>query len=180
LEAPGFRYFIQNVQCNRLGGGEEQTMGEETRALLLHSRRDPLRTLRHALDSQGVKTLQARTCAEAARLLKDPESPHLLFTDTQLPDGNWADAIRIARKAANPVNVIVVSRVVDVRLYVETLQSGAFDFISPPFEEAELAHVVRCAAGNTEIRRHEKSKAEEAATATLASAQRPLFLSQTD
>jgi DNA-binding NtrC family response regulator len=152
-------------------------MGEEIRALLLHSRREPVCTLRHALDGQGVKTLQARNCAEAARLLQDSEPPHLLFTDTQLPDGNWADAIRIARKAAEPINVIVVSRVVDVALYVETLQSGAFDFIAPPFEGPELAHVVRCAAGNTETRRHQKSRAKEAAAASIASAQRPLFLS---
>jgi DNA-binding NtrC family response regulator len=155
-------------------------MGEQVRALLLHSRRDPLRTLRHALDSQGVKTLPARNCAQALRLLRDSDPPQLLFTDTQLPDGNWAEAIRIARKAAEPVNVIVVSRVVDVPLYVEAVQAGAFDFIAPPFEEAELAHVVRCAAGNVELRRHEKSRAEEAATASFASAQRPLFLSTTD
>jgi DNA-binding NtrC family response regulator len=152
-------------------------MGEEIRALLLFSRRDPLRTLRHALDSQGVRTVQARNCAEAARLLRDSEPPHLLFTDTQLPDGNWADAIRIAQKAADPVNVLVVSRVVDVPLYIEALQSGAFDFISPPFEEVELTHVVRCAAANVETRRHEKLKREKAATASVASAQRPLILS---
>lgn len=155
-------------------------MGEEIRALLLHSWRDPLRTLRQALDSQGVKTLQARNCAEATRLLQDSDPPPLLFTDTHLPDGNWADAIRIARKAPEPVSVIVVSRVVDVPLYVEALQSGAFDFISPPFEQAELAHVVRCAAANVEARRREKSKADEAATASFASAQRPLFLSSQD
>ena len=155
-------------------------MGEQVRALLLHDRRDPLRTLRRALDSQGVKTLPACNCAEALRLLQISDPPQLVFTDTQLPDGNWADAIRIARKATEPVNVIVVSPVVDVPLYVEAVQAGAFDFISPPFEEAELAHVVRCAAGNIEIRRHEKSRAEEAAAAALVSAQRPLFLSTTD
>ena len=155
-------------------------MGEEIRGLLLYSRRHPLRTLRHALDSQGVQTIQARNCAEAARLLQDSDPPELLFTDTQLPDGNWADAIRLARKATEPVNVIVVSHVVDVSLYVEVVQAGACDFIAPPFEKAELAHVVRCAADNAERRREEKSKAEEAATAALASAQWPLFLSTTD
>jgi two-component system repressor protein LuxO len=150
-------------------------MGEETRALLLCSRRDPLRALRHALDSQGVKTLPARNCAEATRLLQDSDPPHLLFTDTQLPDGNWVDAVRIARKAAEPVNVIVVSRLVDVPLYVEALQLGAFDFISPPFEGRELAHVVRCAAANVEARRYEKSKAERAVATSRTSPQRPLF-----
>ena len=152
-------------------------MPEETKALLLHSRRDPLRALRQALERQGVTTVQARNCAEATHLLQGLEPPHLVFTDTQLPDGNWADAIRLARKAAAPVNVIVVSRLVDVRLYVEALEAGAFDFIAPPFEDSELAHIVRCAAANAEARRHEKSKAEEAATASFAAAQRRLSLS---
>jgi len=152
-------------------------MGEGIRALLLHSLRHPLAALRQALEGQGIKTVHARNCAEATRLLQKPGPPHLLFTDTQLPDGNWADAIRIAQKAADPVDVIVVSRLVDVQFYIEVLQSGAFDFIAPPFEDAELAHVVRCAAGNVEARRHAKSKAEQAATASLASAQRPLFRS---
>lgn len=152
-------------------------MGEEIRALLLYSLRHPLAALRQALQGQGIKTVQARNCAEATCLLQKPGPPHLLFTDTQLPDGNWADAIRIAQKAADPVNVIVVSRLVDVRFYIEALQSGAFDFIAPPFEDSELAHVVRCAAGNVEARRHTKSKAEELTTPAFASAQKPLFRS---
>jgi DNA-binding NtrC family response regulator len=151
-------------------------VGEEIKAILLHNRRDALCTLRPALESQGVKTLPARNCAEAMRLLQNSDPPPLLFTDTQLPDGNWADAIRIAQKSAEPVNVIVVSRVVDVRLYVEAVHAGAFDFISPPFEPTELAHVVRCAVANVEARRHQKLKAEEAATATFAAGQGPLFL----
>jgi DNA-binding NtrC family response regulator len=161
---------------NNLGDGKEQNMGEEIRVLLLHSRRQPLATLRPALEGHGIKTVHARNCAEVTRLLQESEPPQLLFTDTQLPDGNWADAIRIAQQAAEPVNVIVVSRLVDVQFYIEVLQSGAFDFIAPPFADSELAHVVRCAVGNVEARRHAKSKAEQAVTASLASAQRPLFL----
>lgn len=152
-------------------------MPEETRALMLHSRRDPLRTLTQALERQGVKTVQACNCAEASRLLQGFEPPELLFTDTKLPDGNWADAIRLAQKAAAPVNVIVVSRLVDVRLYVEALEAGAFDFIAPPFEDSELAHVVRCAAGNAEARRQAKLGTKKGQAETFAPTQKPVFLS---
>jgi FixJ family two-component response regulator len=49
--------------------------------------------------------------------------------------------------------VIVVARVVDTRFYVEAIEAGAFDFIVPPFNAADLAYVVRCAVDNVLARR---------------------------
>jgi FixJ family two-component response regulator len=93
----------------------------------------------------------------------------LVFTDTQLPDGTWADILATAEKAALPVNVIVVARVVDTRFYVETIESGAFDFVTPPFYPTDLAHVVRCACDNAIARRTERQKADPRATQGLFS-----------
>lgn len=121
--------------------------------LLFREPSSHLRALHQSLRAQGVETREAQTCQEAARLLAGAEPPELVFTDTQLPDGNWADVVRLAEASPAPVNVIVVSRVVDIPFYVETLQSGAFDFIAPPFEPADLAHIVRVAAGNVASRR---------------------------
>ena len=42
----------------------------------------------------------------------------------------------------------MVSRLVDVSLYVDTMEGGAFDFIVPPLSASELAHVVKCAVEN--------------------------------
>jgi FixJ family two-component response regulator len=70
-----------------------------------------------------------------------------------LPDGTWADLLSLAREARQPVNVVVVSRVDDVGLYLETMQQGAFDFISAPFPASDLAHVVQCASTDVSRRR---------------------------
>ncbi len=43
------------------------------------------------------------------------------------------------------MKVIVVSRLIDTKLYVETMADGAFDFIVPPITRDELAHVLACA-----------------------------------
>ena len=77
----------------------------------------------------------------------------LVFTDTQLPDGTWADVLALAQKAKLPVNVIVVARVVDTRFYVEVIETGAFDFLAPPFNATDLAYVVRSAMDNVVARR---------------------------
>ena len=53
-----------------------------------------------------------------------------------------------ANSAPDPVDVIVRSRQMDEKLYIELLESGAYDFITPPFAAYELEHIARCAAWN--------------------------------
>ena len=148
-------------------------MKTEISALLLRSRSDPLQTLELALQGLSVKTSQASSCGEAQRRLEGSDPPELIFTDTQLLDGTWVDVLRLAERAATPVNVIVVSRLVDVRFYIEVVETGAFDYIAPPFEPSGLAHVVCCAAGNVLRRRSAQAQAEQTGqrSLTLASPQ---------
>ncbi len=121
--------------------------------LLVHKHDASLETLNHALRRQSMRTEQVQSCEEAALRLAGPDTPELVFTGTELSDGTWADVVRLAERAPIPVNVIVVSRLADIRTYIEVLQCGAFDFIAPPFEPTALAHVVSCAVGNVATRR---------------------------
>jgi DNA-binding NtrC family response regulator len=90
---------------------------------------------------------------DARSLLNSSDPPELIVTDVRLADGTWEDALHLSQKAPLPVNVIVVSRIADVRLYLEVLEKGAFDFITPPFQAAELNHVLRTALGNVSQKR---------------------------
>jgi DNA-binding NtrC family response regulator len=114
---------------------------------------DALRALKCLLEGQGVHVTQAGSRARAKRMLGGLKPAPLVFTDAQLPDGTWTDILALAEKAAMPANVIVVARIVDTRFYVETIEAGAFDFIAPPFNATDLAHVVRSAADNVTARR---------------------------
>ncbi len=143
-------------------------MKAEISALLVHSRPSPLQGLEQALQGLAVKISQAQRISEVKGLLEVPEAPELVFTDTQLLDGTWTDVVRLGEAAAVPVNVIVVSRLVDVRFYVEVIEGGAFDFIAPPFEPSGLAHVVCCAAGNVLRRRDVQTHAGDHGQGTLA------------
>ncbi|HEV2494952.1 MAG TPA: response regulator [Terriglobia bacterium] len=120
-------------------------MTEEVCAMLVHGEGSPLAALKLALEHQGVHTFRVRNCGEAQMRLEDGALPELVFTDTNLPDGNWANVLALARRLAPTSQVIVVSRFVDTALYIEVLESQAFDFIVPPFLDSDLAHVVRCA-----------------------------------
>ena len=120
-------------------------MKKQISALLLHQPTEPQRILKEALEGRSVKVNWLRNYGEALTLLKGADPPHLVFTEALLPDGNWRDVVKLALEALKPVKVIVVSRLIDMRLYVETMAGGAFDFIVPPMSSDELAHVLACA-----------------------------------
>ena len=119
-------------------------MPEKLTVLLVSDGREPFEKLELALDNQGVKTYRAERSAEVSAVLAQQDSPQIIFTDTTLSDGTWADVLGLA--ARHTVPVIVVSRLVDHDLYIQSLELGAFDFVVPPFVSADLAHIVRCAA----------------------------------
>jgi DNA-binding NtrC family response regulator len=133
-------------------------MKESTKALLVRARHDPLDAIRLGLQEQSIDIFIAENCAEAAQTLCSASPPHLVFTETQLADGNWADVLDLAAKACAAVNVIVVAPFVDISFYVQTIERGAFDFMVPPISHPELLHVVRIAAENA-IRRRRKQAA---------------------
>lgn len=128
-------------------------MTERITALLVHQNSETMTALKCALERQGMRIVQASSRAAAKRMLGGLMPAPLVFTDTHLPDGNWADILAVAEGAKRPVNVIVVARVVDTRFYVQAIETGAFDFIAPPFNPMDLAYVVRSALDNVFARR---------------------------
>jgi DNA-binding NtrC family response regulator len=128
-------------------------MQERITALVVHQNSETLVSLKSALERQGMCIIQADSRAQANRMLGGQSPAPLVFTETQLPDGTWADILADAGRAAQPVNVIVVARVVDTRFYLEAIQTGAFDFLAPPFVATDLAYVVRSALDNVVARR---------------------------
>ncbi len=132
-------------------------MTERITALFVHQNSETLAMLKGALERQGLRIIHAESRAQANRMLGGQNPAPLVFTDTQLPDGTWADILTVAEKAAQPVNVIVVARVVDTRFYVKAIETGAFDFLAPPFVATDLAFVVRSALDNVVARRAARS-----------------------
>jgi DNA-binding NtrC family response regulator len=128
-------------------------MRDKFTALLIFHQTKPFSDIKAALEKLAIRTKRAQTLAEAGRTLSRVNPPLLAFTESKLPDGNWSDVLSLSQRASSPVNVIVVGREIDTKLYASAIEIGAFDFIAPPFEDVDLAHVVRCAADNALARR---------------------------
>lgn len=120
-------------------------MAEQINALLVYTRDDTFKDLLQVLKALDIKVLHARSCREASHLLKDDSEIDLVFAGTGLQDGVWADVLDLAQGSRSYLPVIVVSRMVDVGFYLEVLEKGAFDFVTPPFRTSDIAHIVRSA-----------------------------------
>ena len=121
-------------------------------ALVVYDHSRTLQLLDEALSALPVDPIHVGSCRELNEAISTTR-PHLIFTDTSLPDGTWEDAVEAAEKSELPVNVIVVGSYKDTNLYISTLERGAFDFILPPFERRDLEFVVKGAGNDAYIRR---------------------------
>jgi DNA-binding NtrC family response regulator len=129
-------------------------MKPKTTALLIHHRNDRFYTLQLVLEALSIRVIRARSAKEAEQLLCEVPCPHLVLSDTVLPDGNWMDVLDVAAKAVEPVNVIIVSPTGNTRLYLDTMDHGAFDFMTDTFTVPEIVHILKCAIDNVARRRN--------------------------
>ena len=123
---------VDNVTGNFDVNLKAVPMPGELWVLLVYHEEDPVRTVEQSLLDQGMSTLRVRNCAEPRAALRELAAPAVLFTDTVLADGTWANVLKGASAVPASIPVIVVSRVIDIPLYLDVLESGAYDFIVPP------------------------------------------------
>ena len=126
-------------------------------ALVAHERSEPCESLKPVLRRFGVDAFSVRSCGGAFRLLEQTH-PHLIFTDTQLPDGTWVDLVNIVEDAAVPACVILVGFPKDQEIFQTSIHDGAFGFLSPPFEGEAVSRLITRAMALVRARRERHSR----------------------
>src|SRR5437870_4057241 len=113
--------------------------------------------MRRALSAFGYNISEASS-AEAARLLVKQQEPDLLLLDVNLPGMSGLDFLRELRSAnGNGPLVIIITAHGSERMAVEAVKSGAYDYLSKPFELDDLRLVVKNAAETVALRRENVS-----------------------
>lgn len=130
-------------------------------ALLVGDEIHPLESLREALREVPVDTASASTCEKAERLMVQTE-PSLIFTPKSISDGSWLDVLAMVERSGIPANVILVAQAPDIKLHVNAIERGAYDFMVPPFEKDALGHIVRSAWLDVQRRRENLARLEVA------------------
>lgn len=107
------------------------------------------------LRAGDLEVIQAGSVAEATAALA--KSPDLMLLDYTLPDGDGLSILREAHTGDPDLPVIMLTAHHDAETIVAAMKAGAFDYLTKPFEVAEVEVRVRRALeitrGARELRR---------------------------
>ena len=148
---------------SRAAPGRIAAMTERLSAVLVRDEAGPLAELSKILEEMLIETRSVRSTRELARLLRDGSPPGVIFTGLVLADGTWRDVIRLLAELPDPPCLIVVSPSIDIPAYLDALESGACDFITPPFAACDVRFVIKCTLSNV---RAERAALPRAASST--------------
>ncbi len=101
-----------------------------------------LTLIKHQL-SKDDYTLSAHTDAQEAIRALDTFKPNLIITDIVMPFTSGLELISIARSSGIKVPILVLSAVDEEATVMDALSFGANDFITKPFNPAELSMRVK-------------------------------------
>jgi len=113
----------------------------KSRILFVSGRRDDARAISQMLQLLPVVVDYAGTLQQARAQLRQDEYD-VVLTEAALPDGNWLDALHLARECPHDLQVIVTDPHADARLWAEALNLGAYDLIAQPFYEPEVRRIL--------------------------------------
>lgn len=105
---------------------------------------DPLVLLgaEQALTLAGI-TVRTATDAETAIQLLSPSPPDAVVSDIRLPGADGFELLRRVREWDQEVPVILMTGHGDIRMAVDAMHNGAYDFLEKPFSSDRLTEVVR-------------------------------------
>jgi len=133
------------------------------RILLVDDDPGVLRGLRGLLSDEGFSPVEARSTAEAMRLLEAPGSPPaLMLLDLRMPGETGLELLaRLPRPL--PVPVVVLSGEASPSEAVQALKLGATDFVEKPPSPERLLTALRNALALSELREERQRLQEELA-----------------
>lgn len=99
--------------------------------------------LRTTLTRAGYQVVEASNAREALSA-KSIDKPELILLDLGLPDRDGLELVEMLRRDS-PVRLIIVSARDDIEQKVAALDLGADDYVTKPFDTAELLARVRAA-----------------------------------
>ena len=101
---------------------------------------------------EGYTVVAAPGCRAAVEAISQHPQPFpVVLSDLAMPDGSGMDVLAAA-KARNPsTEVILITAHSTVENAIGAMRSGAYDFVSKPFDAAELAMLVKKALEKQEL-----------------------------
>ena len=112
-----------------------------SRILFVSGHSEDARRLSHMLNALPLVLDHAENLQQARAQLQRKEYD-VVLTEAALPDGDWLDALHLAREYPHDMEVIVTDPLADARFWAEALNLGAYDLLTQPFYEPEVRRIL--------------------------------------
>ena len=117
-------------------------MSKKAKILLVDDEPGMLRYIRTLLEVEDHHVQTASTGEEALDLVQKGLRPDLVLMDLLMPGIDGLETLESLRKLQPGVKVVMLSCVNDTKKVVQAIHLGATDYITKPFEKAELDKVI--------------------------------------
>ncbi|MEP6643467.1 MAG: sigma-54 dependent transcriptional regulator [Acidobacteriaceae bacterium] len=117
-------------------------MTDTAKILLVDDEPGMLRYIRTLLEVDNYKVATASTGEEAIELVRKGLHPDLVLLDLLMPGIDGLQTLEQLRQLQSGLKVVMLSCVADTRKVVQAIRLGAHDYITKPFQKADLNAVI--------------------------------------
>src|SRR5713226_1993511 len=123
-------------------GQRKESMKETAKILLVDDEPAMLRYIRTLLEVDDYKVETASTGEEALQRVDKGMEPDLVLLDVLMPGIDGLETLEQLRQKRPGVKVVMLSCVADTKKVVQAMRLGAHDYLTKPFQKAELDAVI--------------------------------------
>jgi len=93
--------------------------------------------LKSFLSKKGYEVAEAFSVSEAQKLFRTVEFD-IVLADYRLPDGSGLDILKEIKTIRPETGIIIMTGYADIRMAVQTVKMGAFDYVAKPINPDEI------------------------------------------
>src|SRR6266536_1628402 len=125
-------------------------MTDKAKILLVDDEPGMLRYIKTLLEVEEHQVATASTGEEALEIVEKGLNPDLVLLDLLMPGIDGLETLESLRTLRPSVKVVILSCVNDTKKVVQAIRLGATDYITKPFQKAELDNIIDQCLGNNQ------------------------------
>ena len=135
-------------------------MSEKDRVLVVDDEPGIRNYLRTLLEVEGYHVTAVASGPEALESVQQGERPDFIILDVLMPETNGLETLRRLMQVDRSLSVIMLSCSNEVTTVVEAIRLGAQDYLTKPFEKAELDAALLKARQKMDLRKENQALRE--------------------
>jgi two-component system response regulator AtoC len=135
-------------------------MAEQERVLVVDDEPSIRKYLQTLLEVDGFQVTAVSSGAEALEQVQSDNRPNFVILDVLMPEMDGLETLRRMMQVDRTLNVIMLSCSNEVTTVVEAIRLGAQDYLTKPFEKAELDAALLKSRQKMELRKENQALRE--------------------